>query len=177
MKHKIEKSLSPAEFADYLASLAERIRQGEIQAGEHSFRLPAQVAVEIKHKEKKGRFNGRIKFSWSTLADYDETARQEVIRWETSFKAVKKRMAAQLARLQQAAAAGILPPKAQLMQFVQDSRQMAAMAEPEWKPAVEEYMDHLENLLRAVEDQQLEVARHELRDLTVRMRQCHRDFK
>jgi hypothetical protein len=40
-----------------------------------------------------------------------------------------------------------------------------------------EYQDHLENLKRAVENKQLEVVHHEIRDLRARMKACHRDFK
>ena len=41
----------------------------------------------------------------------------------------------------------------------------------------DEYQDHLENLKRAVENKQLEVVHHEIRDLRARMKACHRDFK
>ena len=54
---------------------------------------------------------------------------------------------------------------------------MSDLAEPEWQDAINEYMDHLENLKRAVEKQQLEVVAHELRDLKSRWIACHRDFK
>jgi len=40
-----------------------------------------------------------------------------------------------------------------------------------------EYLDHLANLKRAVEKQQLEDVEHELRDLRTRWVACHCDFK
>ena len=49
--------------------------------------------------------------------------------------------------------------------------------DPEWQEAMIEYQDHLENLKRAVENKQLEVVHHEIRDLRARMKSCHRDFK
>jgi hypothetical protein len=42
---------------------------------------------------------------------------------------------------------------------------------------MEEYMDHLENFIRAIEQQQFEVMLHEIRDLQYRMKACHREFK
>ena len=54
---------------------------------------------------------------------------------------------------------------------------MAEFAEPEWQEAMNEYLYHLENLIRAVERQQFEVVEHELRDLRTRWVACHRDFK
>jgi len=40
-----------------------------------------------------------------------------------------------------------------------------------------EYLDHLENLKRAVQRRQLDDAAHELRDLRTRWVACHRDYK
>ena len=40
-----------------------------------------------------------------------------------------------------------------------------------------EYMDHLENLRRAVENKEREAMLHEIRDLGHRMEECHRAFK
>jgi hypothetical protein len=54
---------------------------------------------------------------------------------------------------------------------------MAQFAEPEWQAAMNEFMDHLANLKRAVEKQQLDVVDHELRDLRSRWISCHQDFK
>ena len=54
---------------------------------------------------------------------------------------------------------------------------MTEFAEPEWRNAMKEYMDHLANLQRAAAANQLEVVAHELRDLAARWAACHRDFK
>jgi len=54
---------------------------------------------------------------------------------------------------------------------------MVALAEPDWQEAMDEYMDHLANLKRAIQRQQLDDAAHELRDLKTRWANCHRDFK
>ena len=54
---------------------------------------------------------------------------------------------------------------------------MADCAEPEWQEAMHEYLDHLENLKRAVQRQQRDDVEHELRDLRTRWVACHREFK
>ena len=51
------------------------------------------------------------------------------------------------------------------------------MADPDWKAAMEEYLDHMDNLQAAVANGQLDIIAHELRDLGTRMGQCHREFK
>ena len=61
--------------------------------------------------------------------------------------------------------------------FETDSQRMADFADGDWKPAMDEYLDHLENFKLAVRQQQMEIVQHELRDLKNRMVQCHRDFK
>jgi XXXCH domain-containing protein len=84
----------------------------------------------------------------------------------SSFKEVK-----------QAAEDRVFPPKKSIDDFVATSRIFAEAVEPEWREAMEEYMDHLENFIRAVEQQQFEVMLHEIRDLQNRMKACHNEFK
>jgi hypothetical protein len=54
---------------------------------------------------------------------------------------------------------------------------MARFADPEWQDAMNDYLDHLENLKLAVDRKQLEVVEHELRDLKTQMAACHREHK
>ena len=72
---------------------------------------------------------------------------------------------------------GKLPDNKSLKKFLDDSKKFSEHAEPEWKHAMDEYMDHLDNLKRAFEAQQLDVLQHEIRDLRSRMIACHREFK
>ena len=84
----------------------------------------------------------------------------------TSFKEVTK-----------AAGKGVFPEKKSIEDFIATSRVFAESADPEWRDAMDEYMDHLENFIRAFEEQQLEVMLHEIRDLQYRMKACHKEFK
>ena len=111
------------------------------------------------------------------MSDYEPAAREEVTRWQDTFKALKKRMAADYKVLEKAIAGGSYPDDAILKEFINHSNEMAKFADPEWQEAMIEYQDHLENLKRAVENKQLEVVPHEIRDLRARMKACHRDFK
>ena len=70
-----------------------------------------------------------------------------------------------------------MPRADALAEFINDSREMAKFAEPEWQAAMDEYIDHLGTLKQAVEQEQYEIVQHEIRDLKNRMVQCHRDFK
>ena len=177
MKKKIDKEISPVEMAAYLEQLAAQLKSGKIDVEGSEWSVPEVLAAKIKHKEKKGRFTSKIKIRWSSLADYDAAAKDEVARWEESFKTLKKRMAGQLKSLQKDVDGGRYPEKDTLMDFVRDSLELARTADPEWQDPMTEYLDHLENLQRAMENQQLEVVRHELRDLRNRMKQCHREYK
>ena len=69
------------------------------------------------------------------------------------------------------------PDARTLEDFVATSRAFAAMAEPDWATAMQEYLDHLANLEHAVANRQQEVMLHELRDLQNCMASCHREFK
>ena len=177
MKEKIEKEFSRLELAKYLEQLAGQIRSGSVDAVGGKWSIPEKFQAKVRHKEKKGRFETKLKWYWSSLADYDAPAREEVTRWQESFKTIKKRLAAQFKVLQKTVQDGHLPDAKMMLDFETDSRRMAEDAEEEWQPAMDEYMDHLENFKRAVNQQQLEVVQHELRDLRNRMIQCHRDYK
>lgn len=177
MKKKIEKEFTRAELADYLQKLAEQLRSGSFESDDRNWSVPDQLTAKIKHKEKKGRIETKLKWRWSTLEDYNPEERKEVVQWQDSFKTIKKRLAATFRALDKTVREGNLPDEKTLYAFIDDSNAMAAFAEPEWQEAMNTYMDHLKNLRHAVENEQLEVVGHELRDLRAGMRACHRDYK
>ena len=177
MKNKIEKTFNRIELADYLEKIAGELRSGTLEADGRQWSIPESINTKIRQREKKGRIETKLKWRWSTLGDYDPADREEVTRWQDSFKALKKRMAAEYKALEKAVASGDYPDEAVLEEFIEHSNEMARFADPEWQEAMIEYQDHLENLKRAVQNRQLEVVHHEIRDLRARMKACHRDFK
>ncbi len=177
MKNKIKKEFNRLELADYLEQIAAQLRSGLFETEGRQWTIPEKFNAKIKHKEKKGRIQTKLKWRWSTLQDYDPAAREEITRWQDSFKTIKKRMAADFKALEKTVAGGEYPHETALTEFAKDSAEMVRFAEPEWQEAMTEYLDHLENLKRAVKNRQLDVVHHELRDLRTRMKACHRDFK
>jgi XXXCH domain-containing protein len=164
-------------LADHLEKIARQLRSGTFDTEGRQWSVPEALEAQIKHKEKKGRIETKLKWRWSTLADYEPSAREEVTRWQESFKTIKKRLAKEFKALQNGVQNGNLPDSDTLTAFVKDSERMADFADPEWQEAMNEYLDHLANLKRAVERQQLDDVEHELRDLRTRWVACHRDFK
>ena len=177
MGEKDEQTLSRLELADYLQDLSEQLRRGALAAQGRRWTVPDEVDVRMGVKEKKGRLHAKLSWSWSTLGDYDRAAREEVSRGQDSMKTVKKRLGAAFKALQQAVGQGGWPEARTLEDFVASSRAFAAMAEPDWETAMQEYLDHLANLQHAVANRQQEVMLHELRDLQSCMANCHREFK
>ena len=177
MKSKIKKEFNRLELADHLEKIARQLRSGTFDAEGRQWSVPETFEAGIKHREKKGRIETKLKWRWSTLADYEPSAREEVTRWQESFKTVKKRLAKEFKALQSVVQNGSLPNEEALSAFIKDSERMAEFAEPEWQEAMHEYLDHMANLKRAVERQQLDDVAHELRDLRTRWAACHREFK
>jgi XXXCH domain-containing protein len=177
MKNIIEKEFNRMELADYLEKIARQLRSGTFNTEGKQWSVPETFDARIKHKEKKGRIETKLKWRWSTLIDYEPSAREEVARWQESFKSIKKRLAKEFKALQNEVQNGNIPAEETLTNFVKDSERMADFAEPDWQEAMNEYLDHLENLKRAVQRQQLEDVGHELRDLRTRWVACHRDFR
>jgi XXXCH domain-containing protein len=136
-----------------------------------------EFGAKVQLKEKKGRIELKINCRWSTLEDYSEQAREQIADWHKSMKAVKKRMGVSFKEITKSAENGKFPDAGNIDDFVETSRTFAKSADPEWKDAMDEYMDHLENFVRAVEGQQFDVMLHEIRDLQYRMKGCHKEFK
>jgi XXXCH domain-containing protein len=177
MGDKAEQTMSRLELADYLTNLGQQLRQGVFDAQGRHWIVPDDLEVGMQFKEKKGYLVAKLSWSWSTLSDYDRGAREEVSRGQDSLKTLKKRLGAGFRALQQMVSQGGWPDARTLEDFVATSRAFAAMAEPDWEIAMQEYLDHLANLQHAVTNRQQEVMLHELRDLQNCMATCHREFK
>jgi XXXCH domain-containing protein len=174
---KDEQTMSRLELADYLTDLGEQLRRGAFAAQGRHWTVPDDLFVRMEFKEKKGHLAARLSWSWSTLSDYDGAAREEISRGQDSMKTVKKRLGADFKALQQAVNQGGFPDAPTLDNFVASSRAFAALADPDWATAMQEYLDHLANLEHAVANRHQEVMLHELRDLQACMSSCHREFK
>jgi XXXCH domain-containing protein len=119
----------------------------------------------------------KLKCRWETLLEYHPEAREPVVRWQESFKTLKKRLAGQFRGLRQTVSQGQFPDPQSLADFAADSQEMAKLAEPEWGDALESYLAHITALERAVAGKDLEAVKHEIADLQTAMVTCHREFK
>jgi XXXCH domain-containing protein len=177
MADKIEKEFSRNEIADYLETMAAQLRAGALSSGKGLWTVPEKFWAKIQLKEKKGHLELKFNCRWSTLGDYTKQDRDQINDWRASMKTVKERMGSSFKEVLKASEQGVFPADRPMEDFVATSRIFAAAADPEWRDAMDEYMDHLENFIRAVAEQQLESMRHEVRDLQYRMKACHKEFK
>ena len=177
MGDKIQKELTRNEFAQYLETLAEQMRAGKISSAKGDWLVPEAFGAKIELKEKKGRIGLKINCRWSTLAEYSAQDREKIVYWRDSMKKVKKRMGTSFKEIIKLTDEGKFPETGSVDDFVNTSRIFAESADSEWKDAMDEYMDHLENFVLAVKGQQFEVMLHEIRDLQYRMKACHKEFK
>jgi XXXCH domain-containing protein len=177
MADKIEKDLDRLELAYYLESLAEQVRSGRLKAADREWTIPDSLPVKIRFKEKKGCIRTRISWKWSTIDDYEEKDREVVKTWKKTLKVNKKRLSKSFGKLKKDVSNDLIPDEKAMAVFMADNRKFAELTEPEWREAMDAYMDHLENLERAVKNRQLDVIKHELRDLGNQMKACHKEFK
>jgi len=177
MDEKAELKLARKELAAHLEALAKGLKQGKLEVEGHTWSVPEEVSTKLHLKEKKGRLVLKVKCVFETLGEYELAAREPVARWQESFKTVKKRLAAHFKELQRVVLQGQLPDRQLLADFAADSRALADMSEPDWKEAIQAYMDHVAALERAVAGQDLESVRHEVADLRTAMATCHQEFK
>ena len=176
MAEKMENTMSRQNLADYLEDLARGLRQGQLEVEGASWSVPEDVEAKLSLKEKKGRLVLKLKCKWETLPEYKPEAREPVVRWQDSFKTLKKRLGSRFKELHQAVLQGKFPDAQLLADFLADSQAMAKMAEPEWEEALQAYLEHVAALERAVASRDLEATRHEVADLRNAMTVCHREF-
>ena len=176
MLEKKENILSRQNLADHLEDFARGLRQGQLEVEGATWSVPEEVEAKLNLKEKKGRLVLKLKCKWDTLPEYKPEAREPVVRWQESFKTLKKRLGSHFKELQQAVLQGKFPDAQVLADFVADARAMAKMAEPEWEEALQAFLEHLAALERAVASRDLEATRHEVADLRTAMDVCHREF-
>lgn len=172
-----ERELTREELAEYLASLAEQIRRGELQLAGRRQKLPAQAGAEILVKEKKGRLVAKLRLSFSTLASYAAAQQQALAAQVEGFKGIKRRLAASWAALKKAAGDGELPAEQVLKEYLEDSEAFAQHADPEWQAEMDMYLSHVHNLEQAYRLGNPEMFRHELADIQTSMTRCHKEFK
>jgi XXXCH domain-containing protein len=177
MEEQLEKTCTREEMADALEKLAAQLRSGRAEIEKQLRPVPETLETKVRVKEKKGRVRYRVEWHWSTLDDYDEPSRSRLREQQQSFKQVKKNLALTFKQLKLALPAGASRDDPAVCEFVVVARTFVALADPEWRQPAEEFIDHLDNLLRALESGQSESVLHELTDLENRMVSCHREFR
>jgi XXXCH domain-containing protein len=177
METSWERELPRAELADYLTSLAEQIRQGELQLAGLSQKLPEVAGVGLSVKEKKGRLVAKLQISFSTLTSYIPAQQQAISRQQESFKTIKQRLAASWTALKKAAAGGSLPAASLLHDFLRDNEAFLQQAEPEYQAELDIYLSHVHNLEQAFRLGKLDMLQHELADIQASLLRCHKEFK
>jgi len=96
----------------------------------------------------------KVEWHWSSLEDYDEAARGQLLEQRQSFQADQEKLAITFKQLKRALPETVQPDDTVVQEFMVSTRAFVALAEPEWRQPAEEFMGHLENLLRALESGQ-----------------------
>jgi XXXCH domain-containing protein len=177
MDDRIEKRLGRNELAEHFERLARQIREGAFSSGPDAWSIPDEIDAKIRYREKKGRFEARMRLRWSTLEDYDTDARKAVDDWKDSFKAVKKRMNISFKKVVRAVKEKALPGSADFEEFIESAEAFIGFYDPDLDENQQEFQDHLENLKQAVSDGRTSVVEHEVRDLRNCMKKCHQEFR
>ena len=175
MSEKPEKTCTRLELADRFEAMARELRSGKLEIEGYSGEIPESVGLKFHVKEKRGEIRCKIELRWSALPAYAQAERHAIDEWQSSFKQVKKQLALTFKQLKKTATPSLSAEDATLSAFAAASQAFAAIATAEWPEGTQEYMAHLENLLRAVEQRDQEAVRHELQDLERCMVTCHRE--
>lgn len=174
---KIAGEFPRQELAQHLEALARKLRMGRVRLGEMDFLMPELVTAKIKLSEKDGQVKVKMRLAFPVQTAPDVAAGEELARRQLGFTEMKKRLGASFGELVKASASSVLPEASRVQAYLDLSAAFARQADPAWGAEMQEYLDHVENLRLAFQNRQVEMFRHELRDLQNRMKICHRDFK
>jgi XXXCH domain-containing protein len=177
MSEKPEKRCTRLELADRFEIMARELRSGKLELEGYSGEIPESVELKFHVKEKRGELRCKIELRWSSLGAYAQAERHAIDEWQSSFKQVKKQLAVTFKQPKKGVQEPLAPGDASLKAFAAASQAFAATAATEWPEGTQEYMGHLENLLRAVEQREHEAVLHELQDLERCMVTCHREHR
>jgi amphi-Trp domain-containing protein len=158
MEEKIEREFQRQELADYLENLAQQVRSGAFQVQGAPRQVPERLNTKIELKEKKGYVSAKVRFRWAVLNEYDEKTRAKMVRQQEDFKGLKQQLAQVFAELLKSIEQEAFPAESKVTHL-------------------QEYLDHVENLHLALKNKQLEMFQHELRDLKVRVKACHQEYR
>ena len=175
MEDKIERGFQRQELAAYLENLAQQLRSGSFEVEGKDWGVPEHLDTKIEIKEKKGCVNAKVRFRWSVMNEYDEKTRARMLRRQQDFKEIKNQLAEVFSELLGLAQLWVLPAESKVIRFIELSKEFARFADPDWESDMKEYLDHVDNLYIALKNGQLEIFLHELRDLRVLVRACHRE--
>ncbi len=176
-RDNITGGISRLELAEQLETLAKKLRLGKFRLGNQDCLVPDRLEAKIKLKEKEGQVGVKVRFQFPVLAAYDEATAAEIERRQMSFKEVKKKLGVVFGDLLKSATSVAFPEELVVQEYLDLSKEFARHADPAWAAEVQEFLDHVENLRRALHHRQFEMFQHELRDLQNRMKICHRQFK
>ena len=175
MEEKIERGFGRLELADYLEHLAQQLRSGSFEVEGKNWGVPEHLDTKIEIKEKNGAVNAKLRFRWSVVEEYDEKMKARILRRRQDFKELKNQLAEVFSELLGLAQLWVLPAESKVMRFIELSKEFAGFADPDWESEMKEYLDHVDNLYLALKNGQLEMFLHELRDLKVLVKACHRE--
>jgi len=177
MKDKDSNNALRLELAGHLEALAQRLRRGEAA---EDIALAPGIEASLHIKEKKGRPAAKVSLKWvppAYAAPEFVPCKDEGLRQLASFKEVKKRLAVTFRELEKIAGQGDFPGEDKLKDFAAAAREFNHFAEPEWQAEMQIVLEHAANLELAWKNRELEMLRHELRDLHNQMMTCHREHK
>lgn len=93
------------------------------------------------------------------------------------FKLVKRRLSALQRILKTDFEEGRIPQTKDLAEFVDTSAEMDDLCEPEWRVAMDAYMEMLESFKNAISGGNTEKAQHRFQDLLTSKISCHKQFR
>lgn len=163
-------------LAEQLEELARGLKRGRLRVGARECPLPERLPAQIKVKEKHGEVGVKVRFRFQVAAVAEEVP-PEVRHRQMSFKEVKRKLGVVFGDLLKSAVLGVFPEESRVQEYLELSKEFVRLADPAWEAEAQEYLDHVENLGRALQNREFEMFRHELRDLQHRMNTCHREFK
>ncbi|QJT08547.1 GAK system XXXCH domain-containing protein [Oceanidesulfovibrio marinus] len=184
-KRKYEFMVGAEEAPDFLAKIADGMRQGCLSIGDVELVFDGFKSLSLSFKESVGGYKAKVKLKYAQpdhAPDCEcpacKAAQEYGIGKEgkPKYGSLKKRMKSDFKAIHQALRNGALPGGDVMARFIEDSRVMCTYPGKgdEYYP---QYLEAVDAFAVAVEQGDLQAATARQNDLYQRMQDCHDEYK
>ncbi len=171
-------NLTRKEFAQSLRDLSSDIERGEISFDEIKEKIPANLDVKYKYKNKEGFSKLKISFKWPSEQTSDKSSAFTSSKPnKSSYKETKKQLSGSLKNIDQILSENKIPTKEQVENLMNTVEASIESSTPKLKQGMVEVKTAIIELKQAIDNNDITKANSTLDHLKQLRKRYHKEYK